>query len=70
MEAIDFELYMGYPDATLKLSNNITRAEFAAVLARAADVSGQLGRNWYDGAVDGLSAAGVIPDKSGDWNAL
>ncbi|WP_338832836.1 hypothetical protein MHLNE_15820 [Moorella humiferrea] len=69
VEAIDFELYVGYPDATLKLWNNITRAEFAAVLARAADVSGEPGPKWYDGAVNGLIAAGVIPDKSGDWDA-
>lgn len=69
VEAIDFELYVGYPDATLKLWNNITRAEFAAVLARAADISGDPGPNWYDGAVNGLIAAGVIPDKSGDWDA-
>ncbi|WP_406676459.1 S-layer homology domain-containing protein [Moorella sp. ACPs] len=69
IEAIDFELYVGYPDSTLRLSNNITRAEFAAVLARAADISGQPGPNWYDGAVNGLIAAGVIPDKSGDWDA-
>jgi hypothetical protein len=69
VEAIDFELYVGYPDATLKLWNNITRAEFAAVLARAADVSGEPGPNWYDGAVNGLIAAGVIPEKSGDWDA-
>lgn len=69
VEAIDFELYVGYPDSTLRLSNNITRAEFAAVLARAADVSGEAGPNWYDGAVDGLVKAGVIPDKSGDWDA-
>lgn len=69
VEAIDFELYVGYPDGTLKLWNNITRAEFAAVLARAADISGQPGPNWYDGAVNGLIAAGVIPDKSGDWDA-
>ncbi|MGB9847327.1 MAG: S-layer homology domain-containing protein, partial [Desulfotomaculales bacterium] len=69
VEAIDFELYVGYPDATLRLNNNITRAEFAAVLARAADISGEPGPNWYDGAVNGLIAAGVIPDKSGDWDA-
>ena len=69
VEAIDFELYVGYPDGTLKLWNNITRAEFAAVLARAADISGEPGPNWYDGAVNGLIAAGVIPDKSGDWDA-
>ena len=40
VEAIDFELYYGYPDGTLRLGNSITRAEFPAVLARCLDVSG------------------------------
>ncbi|MGB9848858.1 MAG: S-layer homology domain-containing protein [Moorellaceae bacterium] len=69
IEAIDFELYYGYPDGTLRLGDNITRAEFAAVLARVVDVSGTPGENWYDAVVDGLVKAGVIPDKSGDWDA-
>ncbi|SMB96503.1 S-layer homology domain-containing protein [Thermanaeromonas toyohensis ToBE] len=69
IEAIDFELYKGYPDSTLRLGNDITRAEFAAVLARCIDVSGDPGPNWYDSAVDGLVKLGVIPDKGGDWNA-
>lgn len=69
IEAIDFELYGGYPDNTLRLGNNITRAEFAAVLSRVVDVSGTPGPNWYDAVVDGLVKAGVIPDKSGNWDA-
>jgi len=69
IEAIDFELYYGYPDGTLRLGNDITRAEFAAVLARCIDVSGEPGPNWYDAVVDGLVKAGIIPDKSGDWDA-
>ncbi|MDK2816270.1 MAG: hypothetical protein PWR22_899 [Moorella sp. (in: firmicutes)] len=69
IEAIDFELYAGYPDHTLGLNNNMTRAEFAAVLNRIVDAGGTPGLNWYDGAVDGLVKAGVIPDKSGDWDA-
>jgi hypothetical protein len=69
IEAIDFELYAGYPDNTLGLNNNMTRAEFAAVLNRIVDAGGTPGPNWYDGAVDGLVKVGVIPDKSGDWNA-
>ncbi|AKX95707.1 hypothetical protein MTHERMOG20_23180 [Moorella thermoacetica] len=69
IEAIDFELYAGYPDNTLGLNNNMTRAEFAAVLNRIVDAGGTPGPNWYDGAVDGLVKAGVIPDKSGDWDA-
>ncbi|MGI9860060.1 S-layer homology domain-containing protein [Moorella naiadis] len=69
IEAIDFELYGGYPDGTLGLNNNMTRAEFAAVLNRIVDAGGTPGQNWYDGAVDGLVKAGVIPDKSGDWDA-
>ncbi|KYH33301.1 S-layer homology domain-containing protein [Neomoorella mulderi] len=69
IEAIDFELYAGYPDNTLSLNNNMTRAEFAAVLNRIVDAGGTPGPNWYDGAVDGLVKAGVIPDKSGDWDA-
>uniref|UniRef100_UPI000488F434 S-layer homology domain-containing protein n=1 Tax=Desulfovirgula thermocuniculi TaxID=348842 RepID=UPI000488F434 len=69
IEAIDFELYKGYPDNTLRLGNDITRAEFAAVLARCIDVSGEPGPNWYDSAVDGLVKLGIIPDKSGDWDA-
>ncbi|WP_025772929.1 S-layer homology domain-containing protein [Neomoorella thermoacetica] len=68
-EAIDFELYAGYPDNTLGLNNNMTRAEFAAVLSRIVDASGTPGQNWYDGAVDGLVKAGVIPDKGGNWDA-
>ncbi|MGI9862516.1 S-layer homology domain-containing protein [Moorella naiadis] len=69
IEAIDFELYGGYPDGTLGLNNNMTRAEFAAVLSRIVDAGGTPGLNWYDGAVDGLVKAGVIPDRSGDWDA-
>ncbi|WP_027718976.1 S-layer homology domain-containing protein [Desulfovirgula thermocuniculi] len=69
IEAIDFELYKGYPDNTLRLGNDITRAEFAAVLARCIDVSGDPGPNWYDSAVDGLVKLGIIPGKSGDWDA-
>ncbi|PRR71949.1 S-layer homology domain-containing protein [Neomoorella humiferrea] len=69
IEAIDFELYAGYPDHTLGLNNNMTRAEFAAVLNRIVDAGGTPGPNWYDGAVDGLVKAGVIPDKSGNWDA-
>ncbi|QGP93367.1 S-layer homology domain protein [Neomoorella glycerini] len=69
IEAIDFELYAGYPDNTLGLNNNMTRAEFAAVLNRIMDAGGTTGPNWYDGAVDGLVKAGVIHDKSGDWDA-
>lgn len=69
VEAIDFELYGGYPDGTLRLGNNITRAECAAVLSRVVDVSGNPGPNWYDAVVDGLVKAGIIPDKSGDWDA-
>jgi|GEM_PF-2075202 hypothetical protein len=68
VEAIDFELYGGYPDNTLRLSNNITRAEFAAVLSRVVDVSGDPGPEWYSAVVDGLVKAGVIPDKSGNWD--
>ncbi|MGB9661801.1 MAG: S-layer homology domain-containing protein, partial [Moorellaceae bacterium] len=59
----------GYPDNTLRLGNNITRAEFAAVLSRVVDVSGEPGPEWYSAVVDGLVKAGVIPDKSGDWDA-
>lgn len=69
IEAIDFELYAGYPDNTLGLNNNMTRAEFAAVLNRIVDAGGAPGPNWYDGAVDGLVKAGVIPDKGGNWDA-
>ncbi|OIQ07579.1 hypothetical protein MOOR_28130 [Moorella thermoacetica] len=69
IEAIDFELYGGYPDGTLGLNNNMTRAEFAAVLSRIVDAGGTPGQNWYDGAVDGLVKAGVIPDKGGNWDA-
>ncbi|MBE3582226.1 MAG: S-layer homology domain-containing protein [Thermoanaerobacteraceae bacterium] len=69
VEAIDFELYGGYPDGTLRLGNNITRAEFAAVLSRVVDVSGEPGPEWYSAVVDGLVKAGVIPDKSGNWDA-
>ncbi|OIQ08737.1 hypothetical protein MOOR_16560 [Moorella thermoacetica] len=69
IEAIDFELYAGYPDNTLGLNNNMTRAEFAAVLNRIVDAGGTPGPNWYDGAVDGLVKAGVIPDKGGNWDA-
>lgn len=69
IEAIDFELYAGYPDNTLGLNNNMTRAEFAAVLNRIVDAGGTPGPNWYNGAVDGLVKAGVIPDKGGNWDA-
>lgn len=69
IEAIDFELYAGYPDNTLGLNNNMTRSEFAAVLNRIVDAGGTPGPNWYDGAVDGLVKAGVIPDKGGNWDA-
>lgn len=69
IEAIDFELYAGYPDNTLGLNNNMTRAEFAAVLNRIVDAGGTPGPNWYDGAVDGLVKAGVIPNKGGNWDA-
>ncbi|GEA14802.1 hypothetical protein E308F_10440 [Moorella sp. E308F] len=69
IEAIDFELYAGYPDNTLGLNNNMTRAEFAAVLNRILDAGGTPGPNWYDGAVDGLVKAGVISDKGGNWDA-
>ncbi|GEA15510.1 hypothetical protein E308F_17540 [Moorella sp. E308F] len=69
VEAIDFELYGGYPDGTLRLGDNMTRAEFAAVLNRIVDAGGTPGPNWYDGAVDGLVKAGVIPDKGGNWDA-
>ncbi|SMB96700.1 S-layer homology domain-containing protein [Thermanaeromonas toyohensis ToBE] len=69
IDAIDYELYSGYPDGTLRLNNNITRAEFAAILSRVIDVVGTPGPNWYDAVVDGLVKAGIIPDKSGNWDA-
>ena len=68
-KAIKFELYTGYPDQTLKLTDNITRAEFAVALARVLDTGKDSGSTWYSNRVDALISEGILKGKSGDWSA-
>ncbi|WP_066633914.1 S-layer homology domain-containing protein [Desulfolucanica intricata] len=68
-DAVKWELYTGYPDRTLKLTNNITRAEFAVALARSLDIGQEGGSTWYAGRRDALLQAGIITSATGNWDA-
>ena len=68
-KAIKWELYTGYPDRTLKLTDNITRAEFAVALARVLDVGEDGGSAWYTNRLNALVSEGIIKSLSGDWSA-
>ncbi|ACV64814.1 S-layer domain protein [Desulfofarcimen acetoxidans DSM 771] len=68
-KAIKFELYTGYPDQTLKLTDNITRAEFAVALARVLDTGKDGGSTWYANRLDALVAEGILKGKTGDWSS-
>lgn len=68
-DAVKYELYIGYPDNTLRPNADITRAEFAQAVANVLDVFGKPGNQWYAKAVNGLIDKGIIPSWDGDWNA-
>ena len=68
-KAIKFELYTGYPDRTLKLIDNITRAEFAVALARVLDIGEDGGSSWYANRLNALVLDGIIKSLSGNWSA-
>ena len=68
-KAIKWELYTGYPDRTLKLTDNITRAEFAVALARVLDIGEDGGSVWYTKRLNALVSEGIIKSLSGDWSA-
>lgn len=65
-----FELMVGYPpDYDFHPNDNITRAEFATVLARAMGLYLDNGKTvWYQPFVDALFEKGVLLSKNGPWD--
>ncbi len=81
VDAIRFELIRGYPvepqdylqyeDREFRPHQEITRAEFAAVLSRSQALATEDGEEvWYAPYVAALQEVGIIPaDASDDWSA-
>jgi len=71
VEAVNRGIYIGYVEGGkkyLKLTNEITRAEFATALARVLGVNNEQSDPWYKGNVDALVNIGIIEDDGGNWN--
>lgn len=60
----DYNLIGGH----LRLTDKITRAEFAAALARTIGINVSNGNPWYINYVKELNKLGIIPTISGDWS--
>ncbi len=70
-KAIEYGIYQGYPDKTLRLTDTITRAEFATALSRVLETGTEngAGAEWYKPHVDALVDMEIITNTGGNWNA-